>query len=86
MLETAKGLLSSKTFWSNMVGLVAFLLRLVGFGEIAAPEQAKLVDVFLQIATGVSFILSTVFRVVATQKVTLVSPPPSPPNSNGGGV
>lgn len=85
MLETAKGLLASKTFWANMVGLVAFLLQLVGFGEIAAPDQAKLVDVFLQIATGISFILSTVFRVAATQKVTLMAKP-LPPNPDGGGV
>lgn len=86
MIETAKGLLQSKTFWANVVGLVAFLAQLMGFGEIVAADQAKLVDTLLQVATGLAFILSTIFRVTATQKVTLVADKSLPPNPDGGGV
>lgn len=78
MFTQIKGLFASKTFWANFVGLVSFVLSLMGFGELTSAESAQLVDTILQIITGVSFVLSTVFRVMATKKVTLVSEPGKP--------
>ena len=75
MFSQVKGLFSSKTFWTNFVGLVSFVLSLMGFGELTSAESAQLVDTILQIITGVSFVLSTIFRVMATKKVTLISEP-----------
>lgn len=73
MFSQVKGLFASKTFWANFIGLVSFVLSLMGFGEISSAESGQLVDTILQIITGVSFVLSTIFRVMATKKVTLVS-------------
>lgn len=78
MFDQVKGLFASKTFWANFIGLVSFILALMGFGEISSAESGQLVDTILQIITGVSFVLSTIFRVMATKKVTLLSEPTKP--------
>lgn len=78
MFDDIKGLFSSKTFWANFIGLVSFVLSLMGFGELSSAESGQLVDTILNIITGVSFVLSTVFRVMATKKVTLISEPRPP--------
>lgn len=78
MFDQVKGLFASKTFWTNFIGLVSFILSLMGFGEISSAESGQLVDTILQIITGVSFVLSTIFRVMATKKVTLLSEPTKP--------
>jgi hypothetical protein len=78
MFDQVKGLFASKTFWTNAIGLLSFILSLMGFGELTSAESSQLVDTILQIITGVSFVLSTVFRVMATKKVTLMSEPVKP--------
>jgi hypothetical protein len=63
-----KSILESRTVWANLVGLVAFLLSVMGFST-AAFDSGQVVDAILNIIAGGSFLASTVFRVIATRKI-----------------
>jgi hypothetical protein len=65
-----KNLLLSRTVWANGVGLAALLMSMFGFN---APEAAReqLVEAILQVVTGTSFVASTIFRILATKKISL---------------
>jgi hypothetical protein len=65
-----KTFFESRTVWANMVGLGALVLSSLGFGS-GLFDQDKAVDALLQIVAGLSFVISTVFRVAATRKITL---------------
>jgi hypothetical protein len=69
MLEF-KNLLMSRTVWANTVGLSALLLSMFGF-QSPVIERDQLVDAILQVVTGGSFVASTIFRIMATKKITL---------------
>ena len=67
MLDT-KSVFLSRTVWANLVGLVALALGLLGF-DTGGLDEAALVDSILQIVTAASFVLSTLFRIVATRQL-----------------
>ena len=67
MLDT-KTILFSRTVWANLVGLAALALGLLGF-ETAGLDEAALVESILQLVAAASFVLSTVFRIVATRQL-----------------
>jgi hypothetical protein len=65
-----KTFLESRTVWANLVGLTAMILSSLGFASVGF-DQEKIIDVILQVVAGLSFLASTVFRVLATHKLTV---------------
>jgi hypothetical protein len=65
-----KTFLESRTVWANLVGLTALILSSLGFSSLGF-DQEKIIDVILQVVAGFSFLASTVFRVLATRKLTV---------------
>jgi hypothetical protein len=67
-MDITKSFLTSRTIWANLVGLAALLLSLFGIDSsgIGSPE---FIDAILQTIAGISFVLSTLFRVVATRRI-----------------
>jgi hypothetical protein len=69
MLLQMKPILTSRTLWSNAVGLLALLLAASGIPADVLGDTGKIVDAILQITAGASFLASTLFRVLATRKL-----------------
>jgi hypothetical protein len=67
MFDT-KTILTSRTVWSNLIGLAALVLGLFGFDGSALATGA-VEEALLQIIAAGSFIASTVFRIVATKQI-----------------
>jgi lysozyme family protein len=67
-MNDTKSILTSRTVWSNLVGLVAIGLSLGGF-NVAGIDTGPVVDAGLQAIAGASFVASTLFRVIATRKI-----------------
>jgi hypothetical protein len=65
-----KTFLESRTVWANLIGLTALILSSLGFASVGM-DQEKIIDVILQMISGASFLASTVFRVLATRKITV---------------
>jgi hypothetical protein len=65
-----KTFLESRTVWANLIGLTALILSSLGFAALGVDEE-RIIDVILQVVTGLSFLASTVFRVLATRKITV---------------
>ena len=65
-----KSIFLSRTVWANLVGLVALALGFLGF-DIRGLDEAAVVESILQIVAAGSFVLSTVFRIVATRRLTV---------------
>jgi hypothetical protein len=65
-----KSIFLSRTVWANLVGLVALALGFLGF-DTRALDEAAVVESSLQIVAAGSFVLSTVFRIVATRRLTV---------------
>jgi hypothetical protein len=65
-----KTFLESRTVWANLVGLTALILSSLGFSSLGF-DQEKIIDMILQVVAGLSFLASTVFRVLATRKLTV---------------
>ena len=65
-----KSFLQSRTIWSNGIGLAVLILSGLGF-KTAGIDPEPLVDAILQITTGGCFVASTVFRVLATRRLTV---------------
>lgn len=65
-----KSIFLSRTVWANLVGLVALALGFLGF-DTRGLDEAAVVESILQIVAAGSFVLSTVFRVVATRRLTV---------------
>ncbi len=65
-----KTFLESRTVCANLVGLTALILSSLGFSSLGF-DQEKIIDVILQVVAGLSFLASTVFRVLATRKLTV---------------
>lgn len=68
IMSDTKSILSSRTVWSNLVGLAAIGLSLGGF-NVAGIDSGPLVDAGLQVVAGASFVASTLFRVLASRKI-----------------
>lgn len=69
MMTDLKPVLASRTVWANIIGFLAFVLAAFGFGADALGDQGRLADAILQVVTGLSFLVSTVFRVIASKKL-----------------
>jgi lysozyme family protein len=67
-VNLTKTILESRTIWANMIGFASLALSIFGFqtGEIDANLVA---DKALEAIAAVSFIASTIFRVLATKKL-----------------
>jgi hypothetical protein len=69
-MDDWKNFFASRTIWSNLVGLAALLLGAFGF-DLGAAEQEGVVVAVGQIVAGGCFLASTVFRVLATRKLSV---------------
>ena len=67
MFDT-KTILASRTVWSNLIGLAALILGLVGFDGSALATGA-VEEALVQFIAAGSFIASTLFRIVATKQI-----------------
>jgi lysozyme family protein len=68
MLNDTKSMLASRTVWSNLIGLGALGLSLIGI-DVGSVDQNAFVSAILSVVTGASFIASTMFRVLAVQQL-----------------
>lgn len=67
-MEISKPFFMSKTVWSNVIGFAAIVLSVLGVNT-SGIDQPALVEHVLQAIAAVSFVCSTVFRLLATQKI-----------------
>ncbi len=63
-----KSILASRTVWANIIGFGALVGSAAGV-QTGAIDQGQTVDAVLQVVTGVSFLASTVARVMATARL-----------------
>jgi hypothetical protein len=64
----SKTILTSRTVWSNVIGLAALVLGLFGV-DASGLQSAAFADAIAQIVAAGSFIASTVFRILATKQI-----------------
>ncbi len=65
-----KNFFASRTVWANIVGFVALVAS--GFGmDVPQPDQDGAADALLQVVAGLSFLASTIFRVMAKTRLAL---------------
>lgn len=64
-----KPILTSRTVWSSLVGFACLIASVFGV-ETALIDQGALAEALLQVATGLAFVGSIVFRIAATRKLT----------------
>ncbi len=69
-MNDTKNLLTSKTLWSNLIGLGAIMLSLFGI-DASGVDSDGLSQAIPQAVAAVSFIASTLFRVSATKRLAL---------------
>jgi hypothetical protein len=69
-MNDMKTLVQSRTLWANLIGFLAIILSSFGFKSVGVDSN-QIVDVILQVIAGMSFLFSTVFRVLATKKINL---------------
>jgi lysozyme family protein len=67
-MDITKGILTSRTVWANAIGMGALALSWFGF-DTSGLDKAALTDNLLQGIAGVSFVASTLFRIVATKRI-----------------
>lgn len=67
-MTDTKSILASRTVWANVIGLAAVALGVLGYNT-AGLDATGLADAAVQIVAAVSFIASTIFRVVATTRL-----------------
>jgi hypothetical protein len=64
----SKTILSSRTIWSNVIGLAALVLGILGL-DVTGLESPAFADAVVQLIAAGSFIASTVFRIMATKQI-----------------
>lgn len=64
-----KPILLSRTVWSSLVGMACLFASVLGV-ETKMIDQGALAEALLQVATGIGFVGSIVFRVAATRKLS----------------
>ncbi len=64
----SKTLLSSRTIWSNLIGLAALGLGLFGL-DVTGLETPAFAEAVTQLVAAGGFIASTVFRIAATKQI-----------------
>ena len=67
-MDATKSILTSRTLWANTIGLMALGLSALGFNTQALDTSAITDSLFQLVAAG-SFIISSIFRVVATKRI-----------------
>lgn len=67
-MDMTKTILSSRTIWANAIGMGALALSWLGF-DTSAVDKSALTDHLLQVIAGLSFVASTLFRVIATKRL-----------------
>ena len=68
VMDSSKGFFASRTVWANLIGLAALGLGVAGV-DTSRIDTGGLADAATQIVAGVSFVLSTLFRVQATKAI-----------------
>ncbi len=68
-MTDTKSILSSKTLWANLIGLAAVLMPLFGL-DISGVDGAGLSQAMSQAVAAMSFVASSVFRVMASKRIT----------------
>jgi hypothetical protein len=53
--------------WANLIGFLALVLAATGFPGL---DPEPLVEAIMQVIAGAGFIASTVFRVIATRRIS----------------
>lgn len=69
LMDDNKSILASRTLWANTIGLLALGGSALGFNT-STLDVAALTDSLFQVIAAGSFIVSSVFRVVATQRLS----------------
>lgn len=69
-MTDTKSLLTSKTLWSNLVGLSAVMLSIFGI-DASGVDHAGLSQAIPQVVAGLSFIASSVFRITASKRIAM---------------
>ncbi len=67
MLDT-KTIFTSRTIWSNLIGLAALVLGLFGF-DASELGSGAFEEAAVQLIAAASFVASTIFRIVATKQI-----------------
>lgn len=67
-MDMAKTILASRTIWANAIGMGALALSWLGF-DTSSVDKTVLTDHLLQAIAGLSFVASTLFRVIATRRL-----------------
>lgn len=67
-MEITKTIFLSRTVWANAIGFGALALSWFGF-DTSSVDKAALTDSLLQVVAGLSFVVSTLFRVIATRRL-----------------
>jgi lysozyme family protein len=68
-MTMSKSVFESRTVWTNIIGLAALALGAIGF-DTGTIDANRLIEAASQAVAGVSFVLSTVFRVAATRTLS----------------
>jgi lysozyme family protein len=67
-MTDTKSILTSRTIWANLVGLMTLGLSVAGFNT-GLIDAGAITDQILQGITAISFVASTGFRIVAAKKL-----------------
>jgi len=67
-MDITKTIFASRTIWANGVGMIALACSWLGF-DTSSVDKTAVTDHLLLVITGVSFVASTVFRVLATKRL-----------------
>ncbi|MCA0405270.1 MAG: glycoside hydrolase family 108 protein [Proteobacteria bacterium] len=67
-MDATKSILTSRTLWANTIGLLALGLSALGFNT-ATLDTSAITDSLFQLVAAGSFIISSVFRVIATKRL-----------------
>lgn len=68
MLDS-KSIFASRTIWANVIGFSCLALSLFGINT-SFIDQGVLLDTILQLFAAISFIVSTITRIIATKTLS----------------
>ncbi|HRE19771.1 MAG TPA: glycoside hydrolase family 108 protein [Rhabdaerophilum sp.] len=68
LMDITKSIFTSRTVWTNGIGLVALLLSWFGF-DTAGIDKNAVTESLFQAVAAISFVASTFFRVIASKKL-----------------
>lgn len=68
-MDLTKTMFQSRTVWANIIGLLALGASAFGL-NVAGLDTGALTDAILQTIAGGSLVASTVFRIVATRRIS----------------